>query len=93
MWARLWTKIYIRYNKFFRIRLLYSDSAQIAEYLENLEKESNQIREEALRLTWFMRGGISYTEALNLSLAERKSVDEIIKENLDPTKKTGMPFV
>jgi len=39
-----------------------------------------------------MRGGISYTEALNLSLAERKSVDEIVKENLETAKKTGMPF-
>jgi hypothetical protein len=39
-----------------------------------------------------MRGGISYTEALNLSRFEQNIVNEIIKENLDTAKKTGMPF-
>tara|TARA_R110000824_G_scaffold114023_1_gene264200 strand:- start:1196 stop:1477 length:282 start_codon:yes stop_codon:yes gene_type:complete len=92
MWARLSTKIYIRYNTFFRIRLLTSDSTQIAEHIDQLEKESKIIRDEALRLTWFMRGGLSYTEALNLSFHDRQSVSEIVKENLETAKKTGMPF-
>jgi hypothetical protein len=92
MWARISTKIYIRYNNFFRIRLLYSDSNQIADYIDELEKESKTIRDEALRLTWFMRGGISYTEALNLSFHDRDSINKIVKENLETSKKTGMPF-
>jgi len=39
-----------------------------------------------------MRGGISYTEALNLSFHDRDSINKIVKENLETSKKTGMPF-
>lgn len=57
-----------------------------------MEKESNDIRQEALKMAWYMRGGLTYDQALQLSTAERKIISNIIKENLETTKKTGMPF-
>jgi hypothetical protein len=36
--------------------------------------------------------GLSYSEAMHLSYEEREIVGEIIKENLETTKKTGLPF-
>ena len=36
--------------------------------------------------------GMSYGEAMHLSFEERQIVSEIIKENLETTKKTGLPF-
>lgn len=36
--------------------------------------------------------GLSYQEALNLDPDERNIVGEIIKENLETTKKSGLPF-
>ena len=39
-----------------------------------------------------MRGGISYNEAHYLSPSEREMIADIIKENLETTKKTKMPF-
>jgi hypothetical protein len=36
--------------------------------------------------------GMGYQEALNLSWEERKIIGEIIKENLETTKKSGLPF-
>jgi hypothetical protein len=38
-----------------------------------------------------MRGGVTYEEASNMSFAEREIINGIIKENLETTKKTGMP--
>jgi hypothetical protein len=57
-----------------------------------MEKECNDIRQEAIRMTWYMRGGINYEQALQLSLSERKIISVLIKENLDTTKKSGLPF-
>lgn len=57
-----------------------------------MEKEANAIREEALKMCWFMRGGLTYEQAMNLSPRERESVGKIVKENLDTTKKSGLPF-
>jgi hypothetical protein len=42
-------------------------------------------------MCWYMRG-LSYAEGMNLSLDEREIVAEIIKENLETTKKSGLPF-
>lgn len=57
-----------------------------------MEKESNEIRQEALKMTWYMRGGLSYDQALQLSVSERRIIGELIKENLETTKKSGLPF-
>jgi hypothetical protein len=37
-----------------------------------------------------MRGGLTYQEATNLCFQEREIISDIIKENLETTKKTGM---
>ncbi len=36
--------------------------------------------------------GLSYAEGMNLTWEERDIIGEIIKENLETTKKTGLPF-
>ena len=57
-----------------------------------MEKESNSIRQEAMQMSWYMRGGLAYDQALQLSVAERKIISELIKSNLETTKKSGLPF-
>jgi hypothetical protein len=57
-----------------------------------MEKETTEIRREALKMAWYMRGGISYDHALQLSTTERSLINDIIKENLETTKKTQLPF-
>ena len=39
-----------------------------------------------------MRGGVSYQEALNMGVEERKMCADIVKDNLETAKKTGQPF-
>jgi len=43
-------------------------------------------------MAWYMRGGISYEEIMNLSQTERLLINEIIESNLETTKKSQMPF-
>ena len=57
-----------------------------------MDSEANAIRSENMKMCWYMRGGITYTEVMNLSHAERKIIGSIIKENLETTKKTGLNF-
>jgi hypothetical protein len=57
-----------------------------------MEKEAASIKTEALKMCWYMRGGISFEEIMNLSQSERDLIGTIIKENLDTTKKTGLAF-
>ena len=39
-----------------------------------------------------MRGGISYTDILNLSIDERNAINKIIEDNLETTKASQLPF-
>jgi hypothetical protein len=68
------------------------DSDQIAKWVDQMEKETKEIRQEAVKMSWYMRGGLSYEQALSLSADERKIISELIKDNLETTKKSGLPF-
>lgn len=78
-------------NKFFRQRVLTQPQEEILIYVQQIEKEAIEIKRDVLKISWYMRG-MSYQEALNLSHDERRIVGEIIKENLETTKKSGLPF-
>lgn len=43
-------------------------------------------------MAWYMRGGITYDQAMQLSVNERNIINEIVKGNLETTKKSGLPF-
>jgi len=56
-----------------------------------MDKDVRNIKKEVLKMCWYMRG-LSYSEGMNMSYEERQIVSEIIKDNLETTKKTQMPF-
>lgn len=39
-----------------------------------------------------MRGAVSYADIMQMNNRERDIIGKIIKENLDTTKKSGLPF-
>jgi hypothetical protein len=39
-----------------------------------------------------MRGGLTISEAYELSQEDRELMSDLIKENLETSKKTGQPF-
>lgn len=57
-----------------------------------MDKETRGIRQDILKLCWYMRGGVTYEEAMQMSQSERNAINEIVKENLETTKKTNLPF-
>jgi hypothetical protein len=57
-----------------------------------MEKECTEIRKSAFSLSWYMRGGASYEDVLNMSFEERKLINQLVESNLETTKKTQLPF-
>jgi hypothetical protein len=39
-----------------------------------------------------MRGGVTYDEANTMSPQEREIIAQLVKDNMETTKKTGQPF-
>ena len=92
MWSYVQTTVYLGHDKFFRMRLLTLDTQGIEEYVKQLDDEVLNIKDNAIQLTWVMRGGVQYIDVLNMSSAERKMIANLSKENLETTKKSGLPY-
>jgi hypothetical protein len=60
--------------------------------IDQFERESKALKKDILTQCWFMRGGLTYEEAIQLSREERSIINELINDNLETTKKTKMPF-
>jgi len=64
----------------------------VKKLIDNYEKIVENIKNNALSMAWYMRGGASYEDVLNMSNSERKLLNKLIEQNLETTKKTQMPF-
>ena len=72
--------------------MLTQSDSEIVKFLKDFEAQQKNLKMELMKLCWYMRGGITWQEALNLSPDEREIVSKLVKENLETTKKTGQPF-
>jgi hypothetical protein len=64
----------------------------ILKELDRMESESRALTEECLKMSWFMRGGVSYDDVMALSYNERQAISKIIKNHLETTRESGLPF-
>jgi len=71
---------------------LYLDNEGIDLVVKEYEKDTKALREELIKICWFMRGGITISEAFLLTTDDRILVGKLIEENLNVTKESGLPF-
>lgn len=74
------------------MRLLTLTISEIESEIVKMENESKALKKEIFKMSWFMRGGLSFTEAYMLDTQDREIIAKIIEENLDLTKSSQMPF-
>jgi hypothetical protein len=56
------------------------------------EKQVRAIKKEILKICWYMRGGLTYDEAIMLGIEERNIIGKIVEDNMETTKNSGLPF-
>jgi len=66
---------------------------EIVKLLDEFDKQTKALEKELLEITWYMRGGISYSEATGLSSSERRHINEIIKQNIKNVNETKLPLL
>lgn len=57
-----------------------------------MENDVKTIKMEAFKLAWYMRGSVNLDQSLALSQQDRKIISDLANQNLETTKKTGLPF-
>lgn len=76
----------------FRVRLLRLNMEEIENLSKVMEKEVKAMKDEIFRFCWYLRGGLTLTEAYNLTFEDREIIGKLIESNLETTKKSGLPF-
>ena len=61
---------------------MYLNHERIEGLIKEFEKDTKAIKEDLLRMCWFMRGGLTYSESLMLTMEERELIGKIINSNL-----------
>lgn len=64
---------------------------EILQEVEKIDREAKAIKKEIYQMCWYMRG-LSIAEGMNLTHEDREIIGDIIKENLEITKKSQLPF-
>jgi hypothetical protein len=64
MQSQVHTTLYPGHGQFFRGRLLISSPEEISQLIETMDKECQEIKQEAIKLSWYMRGGLTYDQAM-----------------------------
>jgi hypothetical protein len=64
----------------------------VQKLIDGYEAAVNDIKKSAMSMAWYMRGGATYEDILNMSTSEREQLKELIDSNLEVTKKSGLPF-
>jgi len=57
-----------------------------------MDQEADSIRQQSIKMSWYMRGGATYQDIMQMSFKERSLISELIKENLETTKTSKLPF-
>ena len=71
---------------------MYLDNDGVDRVVKEYEKDTKALREELIKICWYMRGGITLDEAYSMSYEDREIVARIVKDNLNTTKESGLPF-
>lgn len=66
---------------------------EIGNYLEELDSERKSLKQNIFELMWWMRGSVTLEEAWAMSADDRRAINEVIKNNLETTKKSGLNLI
>jgi hypothetical protein len=67
-------------------------NAEIVKKLEGMDQEAKTIKKRIFEMCWYMRGGITLNEMMQLGVSDMTIMTDVVEGNLETTKKTGMPF-
>ena len=68
------------------------EPSEVEELIKGYEDEVRALKDDSLRLAWYMRGALSYDEAMMLGLSDKEILAKIVKDNIKTTEETKLPF-
>lgn len=74
--------------------LLQASNSDIGAIVESFDKQVAALKEEFYKISWYMRGGVQIDQLYySMSQEDRAICHRIIADNIDTTKKSGLPLL
>ncbi|NBR61956.1 MAG: hypothetical protein EBT86_10000 [Actinobacteria bacterium] len=59
-----------------------------------MELATKRIKDDIFTISWYMRGGVTSYELFHVYSSEDRAIlNDIIKNNIENTKKSGLPLI
>jgi hypothetical protein len=71
--------------------LRWGTNADKVQYIKGLQKEATRIVEGVVSLIYYMRGAVSYTEAMYMTYAERQIMSDFLEQRFEHESKRMYP--
>jgi hypothetical protein len=65
---------------------------EIVELIESFERDSKALIKHIHQLVWHQRGGMTLDEAFAISHTDRELITELIKDRMETTKESRLPY-
>ena len=73
--------------------LLNSTPEKIESILAGMAAESEALTKEAAEICWFMRGSVSWDQAMRLTPKEKAIIRNLIKDRIEQSEKAGVSII
>lgn len=69
-------------------------NSDLEDFLKSFDQHILEIKEEIFKISWYMRGGVTSHDLFFVySFEDRDIMSKLIKDNIDATKKSGLPLL
>jgi hypothetical protein len=65
---------------------------EIEDLVKKYDRDTKEIKKSLYTMCWYMRGSLTFEQAFQLDSESREVIQTIITDNLETTKKSGLPF-
>jgi fructose-bisphosphate aldolase class 1 len=65
---------------------------EIQEKQEIFKKELDKVHKNLIKLTWYMRGGVTLSEIYEMPSNHIEFINEVVKDNIETSKKIKHPI-
>lgn len=73
---------------------MYIPDSELQSLFDDYELQVRKLKEDIFSISWYMRGGVTAHELLHVySSDDRAIMNEIIKGNIELTKKSGLAIL
>jgi hypothetical protein len=67
---------------------------EINSLADDYEMEIKQIKDSCYRLSWYMRGGVTFDQLMyDTDVGDQEIMQRIVKDNIENTKNSKMPLL